>query len=779
MRKRGKGLFIFNMAIFEICLLISMSFTVSFILSENLVIGFSHQEEGVSTPLRDTRRTIIDMGEEISRSNTPNPTNTLRGATLSDSKVNTFGVTRGNFILETRGGVNIELSGYREITRTDGGTTYIGIAKDGSEIPDLDRGAIDAFKTSSGEFSQVGGPEYNIPIIGTSISGYFWGNLVQGLFWAVAVAGVIQLIGSLAGLDRDLTNALTSALASGVFVGKLTYGSILEAGIDTRTGFLSPAGITGIAVGALVAFAIFVAMYSKEKKKLVNFQCLPFEPPLGGAKCEECNKDLFRPCSEYRCRSLGQACQLLNAGTNEEKCAWINPKDVNSPTIQPFGDVLKPKDLAYVPDNTIRPPNRGVKIVKGGGDGCIQAFTHLEFGISVNEPAQCKIDYNHTQSFDQMQFYFGGSNYHRYNHTQIMKLPGPDTSTGTADFAPELKNDGSFSLFVRCRDANGNENVDEFVFNFCVDKSPDTTPPVIEGTSIRNNGFVRFNADKVPIELYVNEPVECKWSRESKNYNDMENNLNCFTETFQINTDLNYVCKGNLTGIKNQEDNKFYFRCKDQPGKPENERNVNVQSHELVLKGSQPLNIISVGPNQTVSGSTTTVPVDLTVRTDDGAEEGKAICYFSGTGEQDSYIAMFETNSFEHKQSLYLPVGRYKYYFRCIDLGGNTAEANTEFNVFVDKQTPKVTRAYREEGLKIVTDEDAQCVYSLTSCNYVFSEGLPMIYSNPLIKRNNFAEWKPNAVYYTKCRDLYGNEPSPNECSIVVSAIELTENSRQ
>ncbi len=618
--------------------------------------------------------------------------------------------------------------------------------------------------------------------LGFFSSNFFFGNLIQGVVWSVAVVGIIQLVGNLAGLDADLTNTLSVAAAAGIVGGKAAYGlfGAAQAGTPGSGGILTEAiggsigPWTAGAIGAIIAVAVFVLMYSKESKKLVSFQCLPFEPPIGGAKCEECNKDSFRPCSEYRCRSLGQACQLLNPGTNEERCVWVNPKDVNSPTISPWTEALKPSGLSYIPDNTIRPPNRGVKITKvGAKEGCIQAFTPLEFGVILNEPAQCKIDYNPNKTFENMEFYFGGSNYHRYNHTQKIKLPAPETGETAEGLAPELKNNGFFSLFVQCRDANGNENVDKFVFNFCVDKSPDTTPPVIEGTSIKSGGFVRNNADKIPIEVYTNEPAECKWSRDSKSYTDMENSMSCSTETFQINSDLNYVCSGNLTGIKNQQDNKFYFRCKDQPDKPENERNVNTQSHELVLKGSQPLNILSTAPNGTIFGSTDTVTVDLIVKTDDGAEEGKSICYFSTAGLPDSYIAMFGTNSFEHRQKLDLISGNYKYFFRCIDYGGNSAESSTEFAVQIDKQSPIITRAYKEEGLKIVTNEEAECVYSLTSCNYVFDEGLPMIYSNPSIKTNHFIEWQDNKAYYIKCGDLYKNQPSPNECNIVINSVEL------
>src|SRR3989338_7154169 len=239
----------------------------------------------------------------------------------------------------------------------------------------------------------------------------------------------------------------------------------------------------------------------------------------------------------------------------------------------------------------------------------------------------------------------------------------------------------------------------------------------------------------------------------------MENQMRCDTESFQVNADLNYVCRGNLTGIKNKENNLFFFRCKDQPGNEEANRNVMTTSYELNLKGTQELNILNAGPNETIFGSTDTVPVDLTVKTDDGAEEGKAICYFSNTGKQDSYIEMSETNNFVHKQTLDLVAGNYKFFYRCVDAGGNSADANTLFNVFIDREPPKITRAYKDEGLKIVTDEDAECVYDLKSCNYEFKEGLHFAYINPSNKKNHIVEWIEDKIFYVKCRDLKGNEP--------------------
>jgi hypothetical protein len=546
------------------------------------------------------------------------------------------------------------------------------------------------------------------------------------------------------------------------------------------------AGLIGVGVAVL----LFVLLYKSKSTKTVNFQCLPYEPPLGYAKCEECNKDPMRPCSEYRCKALGQACELVNKEfPGKELCARVTKFDVSSPTITPWADALKPNGLGlkYVPDSSIRPPAVGVKIVSNADGGCLPAFTQLQFGILTNEPAQCKIDYNHTKKFDDMQFYFGEENYYAYNHTQVMRLPAPESNQSLSG-SPILKNDGSFSLYVRCRDPvgkefgesqssiGGNENVDEYAISFCVSKAPDTTPPIIEGTSILQNSPVRYNADAVPIEVYTNEPADCKWSRLDKAYTDMENAMTCSSDPGQINADLLYTCSGNLAGIKNMEANTFYFRCRDQPLADDADRNTMSQSYKLDLRGSRDLNVKSIIPNGTIFGSTTTIPVNIEVETMQGSDEGKSICYFSTEKDNlDSYIKMFETNDVVHTQDLQLTSGSYEYFVRCIDAGGNTAVNSTKFEVKVDKAAPSVTRVYKElDALKIVTDEDAECSYSTQNCAFNFADGTKMIY-NPITSKNMlFAPWKTSLTLYVKCKDNYGNEPSSAECSIVASPVEVS-----
>jgi hypothetical protein len=620
------------------------------------------------------------------------------------------------------------------------------------------------------------------------------GALAAGAAWALIAYGAVKFIGPMLGLDKGMQSALESSLAGGAFVaGTLNAAGGSTAafgGLFAKDGTLELIGQKPVLSGLVVAAIIFVLVYKEEKTKTVTFTCNPWEPPIGGTKCEQCNVDPFRPCSEYRCKALGQACQLLNPGTGKEKCAWVNPKDVKSAIILPDANAFLPSylKLKFTPLNAIRPGDRGVTIVNvNDAKGCIPAFTPLQFGFTtidsttnLGKPVQCKLDYSRANStgkpgFDAMQFYVGGSNYYDINHTQIMKLPNPAATS--VDTSAILKNGDTMSLYVRCMDKNGNVNEDDFVFNFCVQKGPDTTPPIIESTSINNNGYVRYKVDSVPIEVYTNEPAQCKWSRVDKDYKDMENSMTCASNIAQINKDLSYTCSGNLTSIKNSEANNFFFRCKDYDDGIGFGNNEMQQSHKLTLIGSQPLKISAFAPNGTIRGNTEVVPVTLEVKTLNGAEEGKALCYYSTTGLTDSYYPMYESNSYVSRQTQDLQGSsggtNYRYYFRCIDAGGNSDSADTSFTLFVDKDAPAITRVYKEvpDALKIVTNEEAQCAYSLINCDFNITEGQQMVNVNGNATVNA-AEWKSNAMYYIKCKDSYGNNPG-NYCSMIVNAAEL------
>ena len=180
--------------------------------------------------------------------------------------------------------------------------------------------------------------------------------------------------------------------------------------------------------------------------------------------------------------------------------------------------------------------------------------------------------------------------------------------------------------------------------------------------------------------------------------------------------------------------------------------------------------IDSVEPNDTViKDSTTPIKVTIKALTFSGYKEGESICYYrDGTGNDNDYIKFFNTNSFEHSQELFLSEREYEYFIRCIDLGGNADTKKINFVVETDLTSPLVVRAYKEENfLKLITNEKAECVYSTFGCNYEFTEGTQI---SVIDENNHFTDWNTNLNLYVKCQDDFGNQPLPNQCSMVVRA---------
>lgn len=655
-----------------------------------------------------------------------------------------------------------------------------GISQDGANtILDYGGGKTVTLDASGKVIGQTGEGNSMLSQLFSAPGGGIGDALLTGLQWGAVAAGIGYLIGTIAGMSSHNTLALTLAMGAGAFWWQ-TFQTLTPANAGalkflTTQGFLG--AYTPFVVGLGIAAAIFIYMYKTESTQTVTFDCKPYEPPTGGKYCELCNKDKFRPCSEYRCKSLGQACQLLNEGTGQEACAWVNPNDVTSPTIIPWQEPLL-KGYSYK-DVKTRPPGTGMKVVRDGtSDGCVKAFTPLAFGIQTNEPSQCKIDYNHTinvrdvkNAYDSMAYYFGETNIYSYNHSQTMRLPGP-AALAAQNVSPEIGLDGTYTLYVRCQDANGNVNEDEFAIRFCVEKGPDTTPPVIEGTSIASGMPVSFNTNDTDLEVYVNEPADCRWSKQDKDYDQMENQMVCDQNVWNINTNMLYKCKTKLTGLENRKDNQFYFRCKDQPyAADQNDRIKNQESYPFVIKGSQPLNIKanSIAPNGTIQGFANVVSVDLTLTTENGYNKGDAICYYSDSNADNSYIQMFETGTNTHKQNQQLVDGTYTYYFKCVDLGGNADYGNTTFTVQIDRSAPQIIRTYNEgSNLRLETDEKSTCFYSENNnlkCNYNIGNGNQMLYANSTV---HYTEWGENKNLYVKCTDMSENQPNPTDCSIIL-----------
>lgn len=595
--------------------------------------------------------------------------------------------------------------------------------------------------------------------------------LLSGLQWAGIAYGIGYLAGSLFGMTKDNTQALSMSLAAGAFVYKSS--SMLFAnmaakagGQQAATGLFATKGTTGfmgigsLGWGLIIGATIFIMMYKKVETVTVTFDCMPWQAPTGGNDCEICNDENL-PCSEYRCRSLGQNCELVNPGSTQEKCVNVNPNDVNPPIIKPDYN-----ELTYGHEYTnvkLSPPGPGFQIVnKNSSDGCLKAFTPLKFGVITDEPSQCRIDFNHTTTIEEMSNYMGGSNLYLYNHTEQFSLPGAQAFKNSSFI---LDNGNEFTFYLRCQDKNGNENEAEYAVRFCVEDGPDATAPEIRATSILNGGCVAEESDSAIVDFYTNEPAECKWSTTDQSYENMQNSMSCQNQMYQVNAMQLFTCRANLTGVS-RDTTDFYIRCKDQPGEIDSNRNDNKESFKFSLRGSTGLKILNIQPNNTIFGGVSPAPIELYVQTQFGCDNGQSICYYSTTGNDGDYIMFYDTDNTDgiHTQRQDLTSGDHTYYIKCVDSGGNVAEQKLDFKLDIDTSAPVIARAYEEESmLKIVTLRDSECSYSLDNCDFTFDEGTIMPYPNSTV---HVTEWNKDNTYYIKCRDEFRNEPA--DCSMIV-----------
>lgn len=284
-------------------------------------------------------------------------------------------------------------------------------------------------------------------------------------------------------------------------------------------------------------------MSSQCKPVTVEYKCMPWQAPSGGANCDKCNLNTeLKPCSKYRCESLGQACELVNEGTGSELCI-SKQDDAKAPIISPWQGILS-ANFTYT-----NVSSNGFSVIRSDMS-CIESFTPVTFGINTDEAAQCKLDLSHKATFEDMENYFGESNLYLYNHSMGFSMPSVDlikycannTNLTEADI---LKQTSHTKMYTRCQDVFGNYNVNEYAIDFCVKPGPDTTAPAIIKTEPAQESILAYNTTTADVSIYTNEPATCKWGKENKNYNSLENSFVCESA---CNVGLfGYKCSANLT----------------------------------------------------------------------------------------------------------------------------------------------------------------------------------------------------------------------------------------
>lgn len=482
-------------------------------------------------------------------------------------------------------------------------------------------------------------------------------------------------------------------------------------------------------------YSLLDVLLADTKTETITISCQPWTAPSGGADCDKCTAE-GKECSEYRCRSLGQTCKLLNPGTKKEACVDAHPNDATSPIITADQSALA----------------RGYTLTEAAGQGFtlnqqIEPFTAVSLGIKTDEFSQCRFSTESGKTFDQMTATFGEGIFAKEHKTTFAL-----SSLMAKDEALRLTNGGKYTVYLRCQDGNGNKNNKPYYMNFAIKPGPDITSPVIEATSITNGAYVPAGINETVLTIYTNEPSTCKWDDIDTEYEQMYNSFGCTTSqqpTSSIYYGL-YDCTTILDNIQVGRTNNYYTRCKDQIG------NVNSNSYPFRLTGTVPLEITSVAP----PAGTRFFVANPTVKvvTSKGAQGGTAVCgYNFNDPTPTNAIEFSKTNATTHEQQFEALVpGDYTTYINCFDAAGNLAQTNTTFNVNIDRLGPHLAQLYTEGTLLyVITHEESICEYSSTGA-FAFGRGVRMTGENT----KEHTTTLDNSIYYLTCRDAFQNDAS-------------------
>lgn len=139
--------------------------------------------------------------------------------------------------------------------------------------------------------------------------------------------------------------------------------------------------------------------------------CRPWAAPYKGDDCDKCGEDSLKPCTEYRCKSLGSKCVYnYDAELGLGECYEYSVVDSVGPEISYDGSILG--DFSVEADTLLGISADGYWLCNGDTcddedgitDGMSPYYTLL-FVVNLSEEAQCKLsplpnlDFNQIPSF--------------------------------------------------------------------------------------------------------------------------------------------------------------------------------------------------------------------------------------------------------------------------------------------------------------------------------------------------------------------------------------------
>ncbi len=529
-------------------------------------------------------------------------------------------------------------------------------------------------------------------------------------------------------------------------VGYVTGGAALlkELGVKFMSKkLLASLANPAIAIAAIIVMLLFTKLI---KEKEVKFSCDLWRPPAGGDDCSKCNSDPDKPCTAYRCESLGTSCRILgNEAVQKDNptCYSALEEDTTPPVVSSYSVKSGLKSVDY--DN-----KKGMYIYKDTATNeCIDQHSKIKFTVKVNESSRCKwgtTDYPNFESF---------------RGEDVSWLTDGQYST-LHELEVKITQDTTQKIFIKCENPSRLFNVDSFEVEVCVTPEPDLQAPVIEGFDPPSFSYVANDVVLAPFYIYLDEDAECRYSNTAGTAYEYMNNMSIATGTDILSANYEILHGLDING----DTNTIYIKCND------TYNNINSIDTEYTLLRSEPLFITHLLPeNDSVReyAISETDPLEIYARTSGGAQNGKAVCFYRYYVDVFMFKGLFaNTNKTEHKQIIDQPlVGNMTVEVSCEDLVGNTAVNKTNFAIDLDLLAPNIVRVLKiGNKLRIITDEDAYCHYvteEIGNCGFSLTQDNMIGYGGSTYHE---LDWNPEHTYYIKCEDEYGNYHS--NCPIIV-----------
>ncbi|MCG8696782.1 MAG: hypothetical protein MI922_01915, partial [Bacteroidales bacterium] len=458
-----------------------------------------------------------------------------------------------------------------------------------------------------------------------------------------------------------------------------------------------------------------------------------------------------KPCSKYRCESLGTQCEFVNSGSDYATCVKHDERDMSAPVVSRDDSVVT-SGVDYVDGSG------GFSVVGKDGDGCLNAGSVLNIGINVSKLSQCRYDFEAGDFGDMGEVFSSG--YYSDGHSVSFSLPNPNPDPG-ASRGSGVTSD--LSLFVKCNDKVGLESAGSFKVDMCVVDGNDTEAPGVVAMDPASGSFVGFDALEESVFVLTSELADCRWDFSDREFFDMENSFSCLDRLGVPSHALGYRCSGALP--VNDSDNDYYVRCMDQPWENDTGlRNANAESAVFsLMKPDSKISITKISPSEDYEVGTPLATIDLKIRTEGGGDYHSCSYSYSGYGEM---IDSLETGVLRtHEITLNSVPGEKKIYVECRDETGDFARNVTEFNIIGDNSAPDVSRVSQSGGLvKLSLTEPSTCKYSVGGCLFSWDNGTT-IGSGESVGFHSVRGER----YYVRCMDEWGN--APNGCSIEVLAV--------